>query len=94
MDMLFNQASVASPGTYNNMKQVFKHRSLHGNVQNNVQHVWDMIQIQLTLKCITIYHTIHTFIGLDLTALGCAMHLRERYRRENKNTREKRVACC
>ena len=59
MDMLFNQASVASPGTYYNMKQVFNHRSLHGNVQNNVQHVWDMIQVQLPVKCITIYHIIH-----------------------------------
>ena len=45
MDLLFKQESMARAGTMYNMKQLFNHRSLQANVQTNVQHVWDMIEV-------------------------------------------------
>ncbi|XP_035687479.1 uncharacterized protein LOC118423433 [Branchiostoma floridae] len=44
MDELFDHKSEACRGTLSQLKAYFSHRSLKKNVQDNVQHVWDMIE--------------------------------------------------
>ena len=45
MDLLFRGESVAARGTYAQLKEYFNHRSLKKNVMANVQHVWDMVEV-------------------------------------------------
>ncbi|XP_066264517.1 uncharacterized protein [Branchiostoma lanceolatum] len=44
MNMLFTQKSEACRGTLSQLKAYFRHKSMKRNVQENVQHVWDMVE--------------------------------------------------
>ena len=45
MNTLFRGTSASTEGTLFQMKTDFKHKSLAKEVKNNVQEVWDMLQV-------------------------------------------------
>ena len=45
MNQLFKQTSVGDRGTMYHLKEIFQHRSLKSKVMDNVQHVWDFVEV-------------------------------------------------
>ena len=61
MNMLFRGASARTEGTLCQLKADFGHKSLSKEVKNNVQEVWNMLQVMLIIVSLIVPHTNCTF---------------------------------